>query len=331
MRFIIALTILFSNAALADDPATIKRPRDDRATITIVSENDYFAGYDDGYTNGFRVSWLSAETEIPWWIDEFSYHMPFFTYEGNKRYSFSVGQTMYAPNDLSIKALQKNERPYAGFLFGTIGLTSDTGYRLDNLQLTIGIVGESALAAQTQDAVHNLLDAQDPQGWDNQLKDELGINLSYERKWRGLYEFTPFGWGADITPHIGATIGNVNTHTNLGATVRLGYDLPSDYGPPLIRPSLPGSDFFNPSENLAWYIFAGAEGRAVAHNIFLDGNSFKNSHSVDKEILVGGLQAGLVFTYDNIRLSYTHVLRTKEYKLQPNNEQFGAITLSFKY
>lgn len=31
------------------------------------------------------------------------------------------------------------------------------------------------------------------------------------------------------------------------------------------------------------YVFAGAEGRGVASNIFLDGNTFEDSHTVDRE------------------------------------------------
>lgn len=67
--------------------------------------------------------------------------------------------------------------------------------------------------------------------------------------------------------------------------LRLGQRLPLDYGPPRIQPSLPGSGFFvPPQDRFGWYLFAGVEGRAVARNIFLDGNTFRDSRSVDKEL-----------------------------------------------
>src|SRR3546814_8870959 len=99
--------------------------------------------------------------------------------------------------------------------------------------------------------------------------------------------------GVDVTPHLGAALGNVYTYGAGGLTLRFGEDLPDDYGPPRIRPALPGSDYFRPTDDFGWYFFAGAEGRIVARNIFLDGNTFKDSHSVDKRPLVADLQAGI--------------------------------------
>jgi hypothetical protein len=109
----------------------------------------------------------------------------------------------------------------------------------------------------------------------------------------------------------------------------VGFDLPSDYGPPRIRPSLPGSDFFVPTRNLSGYLFTTAEGRANARDIFLDGNTFSDSHSVDKENFVGTLQFGGAITLGDARLSYTHVLITKEFEGQKEAPQVGAVTLSY--
>ncbi|MBK8542978.1 MAG: DUF2219 family protein [Caulobacteraceae bacterium] len=41
-------------------------------------------------------------------------------------------------------------------------------------------------------------------------------------------------------------------------------------------PSLAGAGYFTPRDNFSWYVFAGIEGRAVAHNIFLDGSLFRD-------------------------------------------------------
>lgn len=329
-KVIISLLLIVSFNANADDEILRKR-YDKKGTLSIILENDLFAGRDDGYTNGFRLSYLSPESEIPRWIDKTTDYLPFFSKEGRTRYGLALGQSMFSPDDITISPLVINDRPYAGFLFGSVGLLTDTGYRLDNLQLTLGIVGPSSLAAQAQDFVHHVKGASDPQGWDNQLKDEPGFILTYERKWRGIYELNPFGWAVDVTPQLGASIGNVYTNISTGITFRLGYDLPADYGPPLIRPSLPGSDFFVPTKKFGWYMFAGVEGRAVARDIFLDGNTFKNSHSVDKNIFVGGVQGGLAFTFGNNRLAYTHIIRTEQFKEQSEGEEFGAIIYSRKF
>lgn len=155
--------------------------------------------------------------------------------------------------------------------------------------------------------------------------------LTYERKWRNIYELSPFGLSMDITPHAGVNLGNINTDATLGTTLRLGYDLPADYGPPRIRPSLPGSDFFIPTQELGGYLFTTIAERAVARNIFLDGNSFDDGPSVDKHNFVTSLQVGAAATYGETRLSYTQVFMTREYDTQTNPSVFGAVTLSHRF
>jgi len=326
-----AFLLLAPGFSAAAQDTLLRDKNDDKGIVTFVLENDLFSGEDNGYTNGVRASYLSPEAGIPEWIDNAARLMPLFAADGHKRYGFSVGQSMFAPDDLTRSDLIPNDRPYAGFLYGSVGLLTDTGYQLDNLQLTLGIVGPASLASRTQDFVHDTIGSRDPQGWDNQLRNEPGFILTYERKWRGLYQLSPFGLGVDATPHIGASLGNIHTHGTLGATFRVGFDLPADYGPPLIQPSLPGSDFFVPTKSLGWYIFAGFEGRAVAHNIFLDGNTFQDSHSVNKKNFVGGVQAGVAVTFGGVRVAYTQVMRTKEFDGQLNADQFGALTVSFRF
>ena len=107
-------------------------------------------------------------------------------------------------------------------------------------------------------------------------------------------------------------------------------DLPADYGTPRIRPSLPGSEFFVPRRSFAGYVFAGLEGRAVARNIFLDGNTFKDSHSVEKYPFVGDFQGGVALLGFGVRAAFTYVFRTEEFVEQNSPDKFGAITLSFR-
>jgi hypothetical protein len=304
---------------------------DDKGIFNLIFENDIFAGTDRGYTNGVRAAWLSPEKNMPDWINETASYLPLLSEEGNKRIGVAIGQSMFAPSDLSRRDLIIGDRPYAGWLYGSVGVVSDTGKTVDNVLLTVGVVGPLSHAEQTQKFVHRVIDSPRPNGWNNQLKNEPGINLDYERKWRAIAQASPFGIGIDIVPKIGASIGNINTSAAVGSTLRIGYDLPADYGPPRIRPSLPGSVFFIPTKKVSGYLFTTVEGRAVARNIFLDGNTFAESPSVDKEILIGSLQLGAALTYGDARLSYTHIFMTKEFKTQKSPDRFGALTLSVRF
>ncbi len=325
--------LLLCNQAYAQESsaAELKALEDGKAIINIVIENDKFTGTDQGYTNGIRFAWLSSEKKVPHWAQNVGNTILPFGRDGNKRISFAFGQSMYAPSDLSQSTIIQDDRPYAGWLYGSLGIVSDSGDALDNAVLSIGVVGPPSLAEPIQKAVHRLTDSPDPKGWNNQLDTEPTIGLTYVRKWRALFEEKPFGLATDIIPHAGATIGNVNTSATVGSTVRVGFDLPSDYGPPRIRPSLPGSDFFLPTKNLSGYLFATVEGRAIARDIFLDGNTFHSSQSVEKENFGGTIQLGAVVTLGDARLSYTQVMMTREFETQKETPQFGAVTLSYRF
>lgn len=317
--------------AQTQDGTVIREAADRDSIWTFSFENDFFSGEDDGYSNGVRVGYLSPENNVPDFVERGADLIPFFPDDGYRRWHAELGQNIYTPSNTNLTNPDPNDRPYAGWLYGSVGVTAENGKTLDNLQFTLGMVGPASGAEQTQKFVHENIMGDDPKGWDYQLKNEVGAMVSYEHKWRSLYEFSPFGYGFDVTPSFGTNLGNVYTDASVGAVVRFGFDLPADYGPPLIRPSIPGSDFFIPSQSFGWYLFAGANGRAVGRNIFLDGNTFRSSRSVDKEPLVGDFQAGIAFTFDDMRLAYTHVIRSREFETQQENDEFGALTLSVRF
>ncbi len=321
------LVVMSSNPVWAEGEQKVE---DDKGVFNIVVENDIFAKSDRDYTNGIRFSWISSEENMPSWSRSVANILPLAS-SGRKRISIAAGQSMFTPEDTVSKNYLPGDHPYAGWLYGSVGMVSDTGNTLDNVMLTLGVVGPSALAKQTQDFVHDAINDKRAQGWEHQLKDEPGIILTYERKWRGIIEASPFGLGADITPHVGVNLGNVNSDASIGATFRLGFDLPADYGPPRIRPSLPGSDFFIPTQELGGYLFTTIGENVVARNIFLDGNSFKDSASVDKKYLVSSLQVGAALTYGETRVSYTQVFTSKEYDTQKHAPIFGVVTLSSRF
>ena len=321
---LIGMLLLAPTAAFAAEKA-------EKGILSLVLENDLFYNTDRNYTNGVRVSWLSAEDKTPEWVLRLADKFPLFPVGKAVRASYAVGQNMYTPEDITLRDPPLDDRPYGGWLYGSVGLIAETGQRLDQLELTVGMVGPASLAEQTQKRVHSFVNADEPRGLDTQLKNEPGFILAYSCSWRSLVAESLLGIPFDLTPHAGGALGNIFTYANAGLMLRYGKNLPLDYGPPRIQPSVPGSGFFIPRHGFGWYLFAGIEGRAVARNIFLDGNTFRDSRNVDKEPLVGDLQFGIAITWRNLRLGYTHVLRTREFKGQGDRrDDFGALSLSLQ-
>lgn len=313
-------------------------PPDPLGGFNIQWENDAFSlgSSDAHYTNGLRFSYLTGEDKVWSCVAAAARAAPFYPSGGRLRASYALGQSIFTPEDISRTDPILDDRPYAAWLYAAVGLVADNDQILDILELSLGVVGPVAQGEEVQKWIHRVIDSPEPMGWANQLQNEFAIQLTYERKWRSLHLldslplFRRLKLEWDLTPHFGAALGNVFIYGAGGASVRLGNDLPADYGPPRIRPSLPGSEFFVPTRRLGWYIFAGLEGRAVARNLFLDGNTFKESLSVVKEPFIGDMQAGLALTFSSLRFAFTYVVRTKEFKTQRKADQFGALTLSIR-
>ncbi len=333
----LAMLVAFVDAEAADHSNGI---------LSIQLENDLFGdGYDRHYTHGTRITWYSPENRVPGLVDDISNYVPGFWADCDCDYraGMVLGQNIFTPEDITVSELQPTERPYAGWFYLGFSLVRDgrhgsphEGYldrrRMDALELDIGMVGPASLAEDVQTTWHEFIDTTRPRGWDNQLDNELGLNLYYTRQWQFLLTPPDRFARVDLIPSAGYALGNVHTYGAAGVTLRLGNDLLRDYGPPRIQPSLPGSGFYKPQaeDHLGWYLFAGVEGRAVLRNIFLDGNTFSDSHSVDKKTWVGDIQAGLVLTYGPLRLAFTNIWRSREFEGQSSPDEFGAINLSLR-
>jgi hypothetical protein len=343
---VLLATICASSGALAVDEGSCDDPVHRSAvcgTFSILFENDLFTGTDRYYTNGIKLSWMSRDLRqfalwehTPESLRGFFEAFDRFQPGHEKNIGVFVGQKLYTPNDIQQRSLIVNDRPYAGWLFGGMSLNSKNSVSLDTIELQLGMVGPASLGEETQNFVHELRGFPTAKGWDNQLHNELAFSLYYERKQRLWNVFDPDSLlGADFIAHAGAAGGTVNTYANGGAELRFGYNIPADFGTSLIRP---GGDVSAPVLNVdaphhdphrfGIHIFGAVTGRAVLRDIFLDGNTFTNSHSVDKENFVGDFIWGAGVTWRGLKLTYSQIFRSKEFKNQDTASQYGSINLS---
>jgi lipid A 3-O-deacylase len=318
-------------------------------TLNLYLENDLFSNTDEGYTNGVRASWVSPDVTdylddetLPSWIRSINQRLTFFhkTREGLQRnVTFSLGQTLYTPRDLERTDLIEDDRPYAAWLFVSLGYQTRTDLQLDTLETRFGVVGPAALGQQAQDLVHDLRGFKKFQGWDNQLANEPGVMFIWEhkRKMRPVY-YDNSRFGFDVIGHSGIALGNVATYVNFGAEVRLGWSIPDDFGTAALRPGGDNSapySVWDPSRKgrRQWgvHAFASVDTQLVGRDIFLDGNSFTDSHSVNKKYIVAEGALGISFIYGGTKISYATIFRSKEYDLQPNYHSYGSIAFSYTF
>ncbi len=305
---------------------------------TFNLENDFFGseGQDQNYTNGARISYHDAALNLPGWARNLGEIYPGFRINDTTAVTYSLGQNLYTPADITTTTPDPDDRPYAGWLYGSIGMTTITDNHEDQVELALGVVGPAALGKQTQNFVHNHITtgADDPQGWDSQLDNEPGLILSWSREYPDL-------WSTDIAeklymslaPSVGTSLGNVYTLAQAGLGFRIApyaeryADLPAR-----VRPSVPGTGYFpKATGGWSWGLFGGVTGYAVARNIFLDGNTWENSPSVDKKPFVYDTSAGLDVILGDNRVSYTMTRRSKEFDGQDDESYFGSLSYTRRF
>lgn len=335
VRCLLLLVLVFPAAVALR--AQVPELKIKHSTLTLVSENDkYFAGTDRHYTNGFKLTWL-GETDLNESADFVKFAtrwLPWMHQEKTDwhyKVGFALGHNIYTPTDTGTTALQPYDRPYAAWLYSSILLQAQVDNQLRLIEISAGIVGPSAMGQQVQNSWHDVIKVPHAKGWANQLHDEPGLQVSWERRYR-TWQFAPASMGAlgcDLIFRHRVTLGNVATHLAGGAVVRLGWRLPADFGADLIRPTGGSTPNGGVARRFSAQVYASGELRAIGRDIFLDGNTWRDSPSIDKRPLMADLSFGFVLSWPSFQIAYTQNYRTKEFYGQPRRDVFGSVGITF--
>ena len=297
----------------------------------VLIENDLFTGTDRHYTSGVALNYVSGVNDGPKRLENLGVRFPGIDRDDNIHVAVSLGHEIYTPTDIRSPELLPDDRPYAAHAYLAAGFSTANHKEIETWRIAVGIVGPNAKGERIQNTVHKAVGSDDALGWQHQLDDEWLFSVAYEKKWLNRAWHSPDAWAVemDFIPAISGALGTPHTYVGLGGMLRFGQGLRDDQGPPKIRPSLPLSQYYDGSN--AWYFFLGLEGRYVAHNLFLDGNNFVDSHAVDRNDFVADLQAGFVWNTRHFRLGYTYVIRSREFVQQDDKDVYGSLTLSLHF
>lgn len=338
-KYLFVLSLVFSSFLNAQSEP---KPQQNIASwYQFTFENDILSIMDvsdDGYSNGGSIAWGRSNysdfnsIEMPSWI-RFLSDWDYINQGAAKQYSISYGvsQSIYTPTDLSQSALIEDDQPYAGTLLWHTKIRNYGDNRANSLGLDIGMVGPASLAEETQIFIHKKLDSEPPQGWDNQIRNELVFRIDAEHIER-FYDYSlTDSLAFDTSSYSDVGVGNLRSDIGTGVVMRIGNMLDESYGsitPHTSRSNLPLT--IVPDYKFYWQLFTSIYATYVFNDVAMNGNTFKDSHSVkliNEQIFVSG---GIAALYHNWGVVFSFQHGTKEFEGQQNAGEYGSITISYQ-
>lgn len=330
--------LILAAVFVVHSPAAAWADETDGGSLLIQWDNDKVVDTDRHYTNGMRIAYSVDHPTGQWKsTGETLADFTWFSHKDALRTGWVLGQDMYTPEDVASYTPDPLDRPYAGWSFLGISVQNETSDIQDTLELDVGMIGPAARAGQAQNAFHRLINVPVSHGWRSQIHNEAGILATRTRKMRSpaMSLFDQSGLETDIIGHGTVQLGNVRTAAALGATVRLGGNLAEDFGPVYGTFALPNKRAIA----FSYSFFAGAEARTVAWDVFLDGNTFKDSPDVKRNpyVLEGRIGFAVLsplpdtWWIKGIRTSVNMVHRTREFTSQTKADRYGSLQITLNF
>lgn len=301
-------------------------------SLSVQVENDSFGrARDADYTQGLRLAYTANSP--PSWLKSL---LPDSYQNRELSNQFFLGQAIFTPFEIFESELLEYDRPYAGWLYmggalQSVDLVPGSSVSVaERLEISVGIVGPSSGAEQAQRSLHSALETYDVYGWSNQLRDEPTLQLSYARKWAHIQSLGHRGLEFELSGTLGGNLGNVNTALVTGVGIRFGRDLFSSLGVSALSPSTAGPEA-GMRAGSGWYLFSDLHMRLVQRDISLDGNTFKESHSVEKETGVAEWRLGLAFATGRYRWNLYHARRSQEFVDQYSDVNYFGVGLAASF
>ena len=317
--------------------------QDKTGTWTVQGENDAVSTLkgtsDQYYTSGLRINWTSGTDTLPAPIAKINKAI---LGEGVQRISMGIQQLIFTPSNTQVRSPWApgqphnsllRTRPYSGVLLGTINLINDTDLSRSVFGIQAGVMGPASLARQVQNGFHNMIGDTTNKGWSHQLQNQIIFQVQAGRVWR-LPIVKVYGIEMDTLPSVAAAAGDFQIYGKIGDMIRIGQGLNSDFGVPTITASgTDGTDAYKATRPFAWYVFGGVTGQAVAYDASLQGNTMRsNSLHVDKRWDVGEIHAGLAVMFYGLRVSYSQVWQTQQFKgARSGLFNYGSVMISAKF
>lgn len=268
------------------------------AMLGLSWDNDLFVGQDKNYTNGLRLSYVGdsheqcrSKSSVTCGLVRSTSFLPGVQTAGQRHaVTVSLQQVMVTPSDIERKTPDYGDIPYVGYSNLELGVFHWDDDELVGFGVRGGVVGPDSGAEQSQKLVHKITGSNQPEGWDNQLGQDLvgGVFATYVT--RALRHTTSGGYQTEIGYGGSVNANNFDSNVEVGAFIRFGRNLPGNFLPDYAGLGTVGSlvGLFD-RPGFGWEVFLGASGQYNAYS-YIEENS--GLYDLERRDLSGGVITG---------------------------------------
>lgn len=244
------------------------------------------------------------------------------------QHSWELGHIIQTPLDKSRVVPDPADQPYAGLLYAGCNYHLRTGLRSESLGLQAGVVGPWALAEESQDLAHRAIGVREARGWRGQLRNELVLNLRYDRQ-EVVGELAAGEAGLTFFDNMDFALGPLLTSASAGLNVLYARDPDAVFG---LNPNYLGRyPRITGGEGTGFYTLASVQVSGVLRNLFLNGNTWVDSPAhVDHEPLLASAQVLLGYGFRCWALQLGLNISTRSFQTQDVElPRYGTVALSW--
>ncbi len=223
-------------------------------------ENDSIKDDDGHLTNSMVFGWIHESKD---------------TFYDNL--GLELHHDIYTPSEIRERDRSKFDAPYAGHMYLKLSLYKILAENyLHSFGVSLGRIGDETYAKELQQGFHDLLAANNPQGWDEQIDNKTTAGVNYD-----LVQNIPlnevFGANIDLNNHFHADYGNFTRGASFGTLIRYGNVLRNDFKTMGDR----STSLVRYPKTEGWSISAGISYDYTDYFYILD--KFEREYNIDRE------------------------------------------------
>lgn len=320
MKKLVTIIILLMHFSISTEAQNIN----EGSYFSLMSENDLYSfpggNTDRYYTNGLRLDYHFSKKKF-----QFPSTLLLKISDDKNVFGWGLAQYMFTPSRIDIRTVQYDDRPYAGALFGIHSLSSSDYEKKIRLtsEIYFGVMGPLSLAEEAQTAVHKFIRSPHPEGWTNQVPNDVVLNYNLHLEKEIVY----ISERILVTGNIETYAGTLYDAMGAGFSVKIGR----------IKNYLEKNDRMESKSKSQIYVVLRPTVRIIYFNALLQGGVITHvsgshkGYTLDKdqiERINVFTEAGFTYERPGMSISLLQKMRSAPFK-GGNALEYGSVTVAF--